>query len=296
MLSSLSLILVSFAPGLFLIWFYVRLDKTRPEPWRLIVSTFALGGLATFPAFMIHRPLELFLNGDSLPVAMSPLWSLLVLHLLIIGPVEELCKFAAVRFGPYRSLYFDEPLDGMVYAAIASLGFASVENFDYVLEYGPEIMLARAPLSTFAHLVFASVWGYALGQHYASGEQRGRRLVGSLALAAALHGLFNVLVSYESWVPLLIAGLYPLIGGVWIYRAFRKGDASSPYLTRRNHPLIQCKQCDQTFKFVTPNCPHCGARRPWISVVAHLICGNCSDRSPGDALFCASCGDELLRK
>ena len=42
-LSPLAIILVSFAPGIFLVWFFVRLDKTRPEPLRLIVGTFALG-------------------------------------------------------------------------------------------------------------------------------------------------------------------------------------------------------------------------------------------------------------
>ena len=80
----------------------------------------------------------------------------------VVGPVEELCKFAAVRLGPYRSLYFDEPVDGLVYASAASLGFASLENLFYVLEYGPEVMIAP-PLSTVGHLVF--VWGFALGQY-----------------------------------------------------------------------------------------------------------------------------------
>ena len=94
------------------------------------------------------------------------------------GRWKELCKFGAVRLGAYRSLYFDEPVDGLVYASAASLGFASLENLFYVLQYGPEVMLLRAPLSTVAHLVFGSIWGQALGQFYVSGGRRAALLYG----------------------------------------------------------------------------------------------------------------------
>ena len=72
--------------------------------------------------------------------------------LLVVGPVEEFSKFAVVRLKAYRSLYFDEPMDGLVYAAAASLGFASLENVLYVVDFGPEVMIVRAPVSTVAHL------------------------------------------------------------------------------------------------------------------------------------------------
>lgn len=121
-LSPLAIILVSFAPGIFLVWFFVRLDKTRPEPLRLIVGTFALGCIATIPAGFLE---ELFSIGELLVEENPNFLHLSAGMLLVVGPVEELCKFAAVRFGAYRSLHFDEPLDGLVYAAVASLGFAS---------------------------------------------------------------------------------------------------------------------------------------------------------------------------
>ena len=35
----------------------------------------------------------------------------------IVGPVEETCKFFAVRWFAYRSRWFDEPMDGLVFAA-----------------------------------------------------------------------------------------------------------------------------------------------------------------------------------
>ena len=61
--------------------------------------------------------------------------------LAIVGPVEETSKFLAIRLAVYRSLHFEEPMDGLVYGAAASLGFASLENLIYVLSYGPEVMI-----------------------------------------------------------------------------------------------------------------------------------------------------------
>ena len=115
--------------------------------------------------------------------------------LFVVGPAEEVSKFLAVRLGPYRSLYFDEPRDGLVYAAAASLGFASLENLFYILSFGPEVMIGRAPVSTLAHVIFGSFWGYGLGMQAQEGR-RARRLWlwATLAVAAAVHGVFNILV------------------------------------------------------------------------------------------------------
>ena len=117
----------------------------------------------------------------------------------VVGPVEETCKFLTVRLRAYRSPYFEEPMDGLVHAAAASLGFASLENLFYILDYGPEVMIIRAPLSTLGHLIFGSLWGYALGLRHEGGDAR--LVWRGLGLAALLHGLFNVAVSLPTWSP-----------------------------------------------------------------------------------------------
>ena len=139
-----ALILASFSPGIFWLWFFLRQDRYRPEPKRLIALTFLLGSISTIPAII----LESIFNIGGLLEDQTSLLTFATGMLLVVGPVEELCKFGVVRLVPYRSLYFDEPMDGLVYAATASLGFASLENLGYVLGYGPEVMLFRAPVST----------------------------------------------------------------------------------------------------------------------------------------------------
>ena len=165
MLSVAGVVLVSLTPGIFWLWFYVRKDIYRPIPRRMLAVAFGLGCLSTIPAGLV----EYFLLGRDLDAAIlageAGFAATATAMLLVVGPVEEICKFGAAWIKPYRSLYFEEPIDALVYAAAAGLGFASIENILYVIEYGPEVMVVRAPVSTLGHLAVSCVWGYAYGLH-----------------------------------------------------------------------------------------------------------------------------------
>ena len=277
--------LVSFAPGLFWLWFYLRKDIYRPAPQRLIAITFGLGCLSTIPAAIVQfillgdLPLEEGLHGGTATA------------MLVVGIVEELCKFAVVRFKPYRSPYFDEPMDGLVYAAAASLGFASLENAVYVLQFGPEVMIIRAPVSTLAHLVYGSIWGYALGVHLMSGYNKPVLVVVGIGLAAGIHALFNVLLLEE----LLALGAIALAiaGGVWAFGRFKWGQQVSPFKLRRNYPKVVCYSCGQQIRVTSRFCRFCGASVTLES--GQLFCGHCGEGNRPDASYCTSCGDRLLQ-
>ena len=279
------LILISFTPGLFWLWFFLRQDKIRPEPHRLIALTFVLGCVSTIPAGLGNH----FFGANSLLDGSPHLVSVVMAMTFVVGPVEELCKFGVVRLGPYRSLYFDEPVDGLVYAFAASLGFASLENLFYVLQYGPEVMIGRAPLSTVGHMVFGSIWGFALGQHYVSGGRRGTLLFSSLALAAGVHALFNVLVFS---FPLGAVGL-TLLGGIWSFRAIRRGQKYSPFRFRRNYPRVSCVKCGELMITFNRFCTTCGAPRP--EGVGTVLCSNCGRSNRSNAAFCTGCGDQFMK-
>ena len=279
-------LLVSFAPGLFWLWFYLRRGSYRPAPRRLIAITFGLGCLITIPAAII----EWVLLGESFLEEGAGLGGIAAGMLFVVGPVEEICKFLVVRFKAYRSAYFDEPMDGLIYAAAASLGFASLENLFYVFEFGPEVMLVRAPLSTLAHLVFGCIWGYALGVHHASGRKRPMLVVGALALGALTHAAFNVLVSVP--LTILLAILLATGGAIWTAGRFRWGRSVSPFRFRRNFPQVSCPGCEQRIRIISQFCRFCGIA---ISTTqARLFCGNCDVENRPDARYCVGCGDRLL--
>ena len=161
--------------------------------------------------------------------------------LFVVVPVEEFSKFLAVRLGAYRSLHFDEPGDGPVYAAAASLGFASIENLGYVLAFGPAAMILRAPLSTAARVVFGGFWGYALGLRAGGGDSRGGLWVVAVGLlaASAAHGVFNIAVST---LPLAAVALTAL-GVWWTLSRFDWARRGAPFRYRRNYPKIACAAC-----------------------------------------------------
>ena len=281
----LGFVLVSFTPGLFWLWFFLRLDRFRPAPRRLVSLAFLLGMLSTVPAGLIEA---IALDESALEPG-ATLAALAMAMLLVVGPVEELSKFAAVRLGAFRSQYFEEPMDGLVYAAAASLGFASLENLGYVLSFGPAVMILRAPLSTVAHLVFGSLWGYGLGQHQRSGRTQGGLVIAALIGAAVLHAAFNLAVFI--WLPAAI--LLVALGGLSAYRGFQWGQRTSPFRYRRNYPLSACTSCGQLVRVTASFCPHCGV--PVTTRGAALVCGNCKQSNRPDALYCTDCGDRLLR-
>ncbi len=278
-------LLLALAPGVFWLWFYTRKNDYGPEPRRLLALTFGMGMLAVVPAALI----EYLFISDSIQGSDVPLGSVAAALMLVVGPVEEGAKFLAVRMGPYRSRYFEEPMDGLVYGTAASLGFASLENFFYILQYGPGVIVARAALSTLAHLVFGSIWGLALGR--SKGKRGGSLLaLGGLAAAAAAHGVFDLAAGSGALVGVGIALV--ALGAVWTMNRFTWARRVSQFQYRRNYPLIECPSCAKPARVTFHACPYCGMalKRGHTTV----ICGNCSARNRPDAQFCTHCGDRFV--
>ena len=285
--------LLAFAPGIFWLWFFIRRAVYRPAPRRLLVQTFLLGMASTIPAGIINAVfLDDSILDDSILDDAAPLASVAMGMLFVVGPAEETCKFLAVRFLAYRSPYFDEPGDGLVYSAAASLGFASLENLLYILQFGPAVMVLRAPLSTAGHVVFGAIWGYALGAQVRTGRRRARQTLAGVAGGAIAHGFFNIAVF--AFFPLAICLV--LSGVSWTVARFAWARRSSPFRLRRNYPQIECPICGGHITIISRYCRFCGAPVSGGSPGAgDLICSNCAYRNRSDALYCVQCGDRLLK-
>ena len=278
--------LISFAPGIFWLCFFAKRHIYRPAPKRLLAQSFFLGMVATVPAGLLSFAFlgDLTLDGS------SDLSSVAAGMLFVIGPVEETSKFLSVRLVAYRSLYFDEPIDGLVYSAAASLGFASLENLLYVAEFGPWVMIGRAPISTVAHVVFGSFWGYALGRQVEE-QQRTSRLwvVAGIAVAAIIHGVFNTAI-FAFWpIGLALVG----VGMWWTLGRFRWSQRVSPFRYRRNYPRVRCGVCAQLISVLSRFCRYCGSSAAQLD--SALCCSLCNTWNRSDAQFCIKCGDNLLR-
>ena len=283
-MSILALAALAFAPAIFWLWFFLKRNAYRPESRRLLAATFFLGMLSTIPAGLIHG---LLLDETLLDAGITEIGVITVAMLLIVGPAEETSKFLAVRLYAYRSLYFDEPMKGLVYATAASLGFASLENLLYVLEFGPLVMIGRAPLSTVAHVIFGAFWGYALGMQKQSGGSRGVVVFAGLACAALVHGLFNVTVLTFPLAAVAIVA----VGLWWVLTRYRWARSISPFRLRRNYPKFQCPACGWHISVTSRFCDHCGSRAARRG--GSLFCSHCGHPNRADAGFCTTCGDRL---
>lgn len=232
---SFAVLLVPLIPGAIWLWIFYRTDRYEPEPKRLVLGTFVLGALAIAPAMLGERLgqqlLPFTLRPDAFYISPREALAIFLGCFLVIGPCEELSKFAAVRLFIYRNAQFNEPLDGMIYAAAAALGFASLENVFYVIEFSPRglsihwsALLVRSFLALFGHVSFATTWGFALGRQKFNARHRVWTMV---LLASALHGLYDFLLFYPPTRHLVF--IYISVMAVVVWRQIRILPVDSPF-------------------------------------------------------------------
>jgi protease PrsW len=171
-----ALFAIALAPALFWFWFFARRDR-NPEPAWLLLRTFAWGMAMVLPAVLLESAIE----GAFGMMAVF----------LLVGLIEEGCKFLAA-LSVVKRQEFDEPIDGLIYATAAALGFATLENVLYLMNHGAGLIFVRGSISTLGHILFAGTWGYAMSlKRFSGGRYLLRR---GWLLAALLHTIFNSLL------------------------------------------------------------------------------------------------------
>lgn len=187
--------------------FVRRFDRAHPEPVWLIVVTFICGGVAAIPAAVAESALASLTPWlDPRVVTFGGRPSALPLAFLVFTVVVGLCEEGAKLLGTafaIRRPEFDEPIDGIVYGIVSSLGFAAAENVHYFASsrLAASVVVARSFMSVPAHMFFGSLWGYALGARLLDSRSR---VIPYFVLAAAAHGLFDALLSTDGGGPVAV--------------------------------------------------------------------------------------------
>jgi RsiW-degrading membrane proteinase PrsW (M82 family) len=180
-------------------------DSLQKEPRRMLLFGFVLGGVAAVLAAGFYDVLGQFGlpgRGDT-PAAQ------LGYFMGVVGPVEEGSKFAVAWAVLFRTRWFDEPIDGLVYAATVAIGFASLENALYANHASWGVQLARAATTPLTHSLFSSFWGFGSGHALLMEKLLRRRAVWlalPLLVAAAAHGAYDfaIITLDRPWVASLI--------------------------------------------------------------------------------------------
>lgn len=169
-----STLILTLAPPLLIVAYIIKADRF-PEPVGLCISTFLLGCLLCIPAASLN---SYFIPDLS--------------YAYLAGFTEETLKFAAIYFYIRTKTDFDEPMDAIVYGTLISLGFATLENFQYVYNAGnPDfIAILRSFTAIPLHACCGIIMGYYFGL-YIFKERDKLNLIKSLFFAIAFHASYN---------------------------------------------------------------------------------------------------------
>ena len=190
--------LVGLIPVALICAFVYLKDARRPEKIRHLLITFFLGMLLALPVQYIDGQLldwEWRHSTELLPYALS--------ILLGVALLQEFFKLLAVLLYPFHRSFFDEPLDGIVYAVYAAMGFSLVQ-IAWGGDFGWQGALTQAGIQVPANAAFAMISGYFFGraiQAQNSGQRSIMVLKGFLSAVLA-HWLFKALLynPYEQWL------------------------------------------------------------------------------------------------
>lgn len=185
-----------------LLWlaFVRRFDRAHPEPWLLVLLAFGGGLLAAWCAGAVQWVVAA--QFPAVPDALQRLaeaevptgawWRGAVVAFLYAGVLEESVKLAAFALTVARRREFDEPVDGIVYAAAIALGFAAAENVRYFADgnLAPALVVGRTFVAVPTHVFLSSLWGRRLGERLVDPRAR---VWPALVLAMALHAGFDLL-------------------------------------------------------------------------------------------------------
>ena len=127
------LVMPVILPVFFWAVYHYHKDRHLPEPLGHLLLTFVLGVLAAAVSQALYMALDpLALRFDAGALSESSSLGLFAYSLLAIGPIEEFSKLLFFVLIVIRFKEFDEPLDGIIYASFIGLGYAAIENWQYL--------------------------------------------------------------------------------------------------------------------------------------------------------------------
>jgi len=124
-------------PAILWLWFWLREDRSYPEPRRILALTFLGGMIAILPAIALQLSVDTTLASwfQAIEAKFKPLliFGTASFIIFIHAAIEELVKFGLCFITALRTRENDEPVDSVIYLITTALGFAAVENTLFIL-------------------------------------------------------------------------------------------------------------------------------------------------------------------
>ena len=195
----LTLIFFSFLPPLLYTLWIRNTERCHREQWAPIFLCFLWGAtIAVIASFVFEYILEIPLIYSLSNVELVPF-----IATIVIAPViEELTKPLVLGLKPVKN-HLDELEDGLIYGAIAGLGFSATENLLYgfsFLQYEFLVFIFLMIIRSFGgcllHASATALTGYGYGKTVMK-HSSFLGVIPYFILAIFVHGFYNFLLSYE---------------------------------------------------------------------------------------------------
>ncbi|MGB3078919.1 MAG: PrsW family glutamic-type intramembrane protease [Saprospiraceae bacterium] len=178
--------LIAVLPGIIIaVYFYLR-DLREPEPSGLLLMSLLFGAVSFFISRGIGYLLHHFLyvsHQDELNEILSAF--------VFIGLLGEGGKFLFLRGITFYYKAFNQPFDGIVYAIMVGMGYATAENVFYVISSGVNADVLRMFTTVPLNAVCAVIMGYFLGEAKLFRSRIFLYSLLALLLAAIVHGYYD---------------------------------------------------------------------------------------------------------
>lgn len=235
-------IIGGFLPALIWLYFWHREDQKRPEPAFLVLRAFMAGCVAVAVAFFLERPL-LSIFGELKSSLFSypdiSLNNIIQVTAFFIPPIiwswaliEEVVKYLFGFFGVFRSKYFDEPIDAMIYMITIALGFSAAENslflFDVLSRGETDLYFLltgnlRFLGATVIHTVSSAIVGAFVAMAWCGPTwKKFVYPIFGLLTATVLHAMFNFFIILNDGRHAFIVLSALWLGAVFIIFLFEK--------------------------------------------------------------------------
>ena len=222
----MKLLLLAVAPAMAIIVYIYFKDKYEKEPFKLLAKNFFLGAIVSVILTLLLGTLA----GVFMPTPDDKsIFDMLIKAFVTVALVEEFSKYIIVKNVAQRNKAFNEPFDGIVYAVMVSMGFATIENILYVFQYGMQTGIIRAFTAVPAHATFAILMGYFMGKAKLSKNRMILNLTGLLA-ATLFHGAYDFFL-FVNYIPGIWIGAFVslLIGILLSKKAMRTHQENSTF-------------------------------------------------------------------
>ena len=239
------IVIVCLVVGFLYILLLRRYDRYEKENFLTLVGACLVGGVIAVILTLITANLIYPKDGNQdLELA------------LMVGAVEESAKLLALFIiYPFIKKELNETVDGILYMAMIALGFALIENIQYVGIYGIEVLLPRSIICNIGHMVFSGFMGLSFYIHKTN-KKNWLGLIAALFFASLGHAIYDAIL-FEKWntyyaigvdIIMLLFSFYCLRISL-AFSTFKKNFQIKNIEIKGNGNSVLCPQCNDTLIF-----------------------------------------------